>query len=92
MGKLENSFRNTAQSTRVVEKWFTEFYYGHKNDCEHSGSSIQVATPGTIYKIQDMLLADQRINLREIVEAAAKIVPRFLPIDDKRIFVTNSKK
>ncbi|CAH1966274.1 unnamed protein product [Acanthoscelides obtectus] len=38
-------------------------------DDEHSGGSVEVPTPETIEQIHDMVLADRRLKVREIVKA-----------------------
>ena len=51
----------------MVKKWFTEFRCGTA-DAERPGRPVEVSTPETIEKIHDMVLADRRLKVREIVE------------------------
>ena len=55
----------------MVKKWFTEFHCGRTStiDAERSGRPIEVAIPETIEKIRNIMLADRRLKVREIVEA-----------------------
>ncbi|CAK1604048.1 unnamed protein product [Parnassius mnemosyne] len=55
----------------MVKKWLTEFHCGRKSteDAERSGRPIEVSSPKTIKKIHDMVLADRRLKVQEIVEA-----------------------
>ena len=52
-------------------KWFTEFRCGRTStiDVERSGRPVEVAIPETIAKIRNMVLADRRLKVWEIVEA-----------------------
>ena len=79
----------------MVKKWFSEFRYGRTSTvhAERSGRPVEVAIAETIDKICNMVLADQRLKVREIVEAigkshgsvlSARWVPRLLTIDRKR--------
>ena len=60
-----------APSISLVKKWFTEFRSGRTStiDAEHSGRPVDVAIPEAIEKIHNMVLADRRLKVREIVEA-----------------------
>ena len=55
----------------MVKKWFTEFCCGRIStiDAERSGRSVEVAMPETSEKIRNMVLADRRLKVRQIVEA-----------------------
>ena len=54
----------------MVKKWFTEFRCGRTStkDAERSGRPVEVSTPETIEKIHDLVLADRRLKVREIVD------------------------
>ncbi|QQP31674.1 Putative mariner transposase [Caligus rogercresseyi] len=69
--KLDKYYGDSAPSISMVKKWFTEFRCGRTStiDAERSGRPVEVATPETIQKIHDMVLADRRLKVREIVEA-----------------------
>lgn len=61
---------DSAPSISVVKKWFTEFRCGRSTeDAERYGSPVEVSTAETIDKIHDMVLADRRLKVREIIEA-----------------------
>ena len=55
----------------MVNEWFTEFCCGRTStiDAERSGRPVEVATPATIEKIRNIVLADRRLKVRQIVEA-----------------------
>ena len=55
----------------MVKKWFTELRCGRTSaiDAERSGRLVEVAIPEAIEKIRNMLLADRRLIVREIVKA-----------------------
>ena len=55
----------------MVKKWFTEFRCGRTStiDAERSGRPVEVAIPEIIENIRNMVLADRRLKVREIVEA-----------------------
>ncbi|QQP31396.1 Mariner transposase, partial [Caligus rogercresseyi] len=103
--KLDKYYGDSAPSISMVKKWFTEFRCGRTCtiDSERSGRPVEVATPETIQKIHDMVLADRRLTVQEIVEAigishgylamkklSARWVPRLLTIEHKRNRVTTS--
>ncbi|QQP58373.1 Putative mariner transposase [Caligus rogercresseyi] len=69
--KLDKYYGDSAPSISMVKKWFTEFRCGRTStiDAERSGRPVEVATPETIQKNHDMVLADRRLKVREIVEA-----------------------
>ncbi|QQP51330.1 Mariner transposase [Caligus rogercresseyi] len=69
--KLDKYYGDSAPSISMVKKWFKEFRCGRTStiDAERSGRPVEVATPETIQKIHDMVLADRRLKVREIVEA-----------------------
>ena len=69
--KLYKCYGDSTPSISMVEKRFPEFCCGHTStrDAESSGCPVEVATPKTIEKIHDMVLANWRLKVREIVEA-----------------------
>ncbi|CAK1588256.1 unnamed protein product [Parnassius mnemosyne] len=69
--KLDKYYGDSAPSISMVKKWFTEFCCGRTSteDAERSGRPVEVSSPKTIKKIHDMVLADQRLKVQEIVEA-----------------------
>ena len=69
--KLDKYYGDSAPSISMVKKWFTEFRCGRTStiDAERSGRPVEVAIPETIEKIRNMVLADRRLKVREIVEA-----------------------
>ena len=69
--KLDKYYRDSAPFISMVKKWFIEFRCGHTStiDAERCRRPVEVAVPETIEKIRNMLLADQRLQVREIVEA-----------------------
>jgi histone-lysine N-methyltransferase SETMAR len=69
--KLDKYYGDSAPSISMVKKWFTEFRCGRTStaDAERPGRPVEVSTPETIEKIHDMVLADRRLKVREIVEA-----------------------
>ena len=68
---LDKYYGNSAPSITKKKKWFTEFRCGRTStiDAERSGRPVEAAIPETIEKIRNMLLADRRLKVREIVEA-----------------------
>ena len=69
--KLDKYYGDSAPSISMVKKWFTDFRCGRTsaNDAERSGLPIEVNTPENTKKIHDMVLADRRVKVREIVDA-----------------------
>ena len=69
--KLDKYYGDSAPSLSMIKKWFTEFRCGRTSteNAERSGRPVEVSTPETIKKIHDMVLADRRLKVREIVEA-----------------------
>lgn len=69
--KLDKYYGDSAPSISMVKKWFTDFRCGRTstNDAERSGRPIEVNTPENVEKIHDMVLADRRVKVREIVDA-----------------------
>lgn len=69
--KLDKYCGDSGPSISMVKKWFTVFRCGLRSteDAERSGRPIVVSTPEIIEKIHNMVLADRRLKVREIVEA-----------------------
>ncbi|XP_022822885.1 histone-lysine N-methyltransferase SETMAR-like [Spodoptera litura] len=69
--KLDKYYGDSAPSISMVKKWFTEFRCGRTSteDAKRSGRPVEVSTSETAEKIHDMVLADRRLKVREIVEA-----------------------
>ena len=61
----------SAPSFATIYNWVNEFKCGRTStkDEPRSGKPIDVSTPEMIEKIQEMVLHDRRIKVREIVEA-----------------------
>ena len=72
--KLDKYYGDSAPSISIVKKWFTEFRCGRTStiDAERPGRPVKVAIPESIKKIRNMVLADRRLQVREIVEAIGK--------------------
>ncbi|XP_065356404.1 uncharacterized protein LOC135950804 [Calliphora vicina] len=68
----ENWYRSIHRfgESKLVS-WFTEFHCGRTSteDAKRSGRSVEVSTPDKHLKIHDMVLADQKLKVRQIVEA-----------------------
>ena len=69
--KLDKYYGDSAPSISMLKKGFTEYRCGRTSpiDAEHSGRPVEVAIPETIGKIRNMVLADRRLKVRQIVEA-----------------------
>ncbi|KAG5333107.1 GVQW3 protein, partial [Acromyrmex charruanus] len=54
----------------TVYNWVNEFKCGRTSTCDapHSGRPIEAATPEIIDKVHDIVLTDQRVKMRELVE------------------------
>ena len=67
--KLDKYYGDSAPS--MVKKWFTEFRCGRTStiDAERSGRPVEFAIHETIEKIRNMVLADRRLKVQEIMEA-----------------------
>lgn len=52
----------------MVKKWFTDFSSGSTstNNADCSGRPIEVSTPENVENIHYVMLADQKVKLREI--------------------------
>ena len=68
--KLDKYYGNSASSISMVKKWLTEFRCRRTStiDAERSGRPVEVALHETIEKIRNMVLADRKLKVREIVE------------------------
>lgn len=60
----------SAPSDRTVYKWFNEFKRGRTSteDEQRSGRPNDVVTPEIVRKIHEIVLADNRLKIDEIVE------------------------
>ena len=69
--KLYKYYGDSAPSISMLTKWFIEFRCGRTStiDAERAGRPVEIAMPETIEKIRNMVLADRRLKVREIVEA-----------------------
>ena len=69
--KLDKFYGDSAPSISMVKRCFTEFRCGRTStiDAERSERPAEVAIPETIQKIRNMVMADSRLKVREIVEA-----------------------
>ena len=67
--KLDKYYGDSAPSILMVNKWFTEFPFGRASTIDAERSGRPVAIPETIEKIRNMVLADRRLKVREIIEA-----------------------
>ena len=65
---LDKYYEDSASSISMVKKWFTEFRCGRTStiDVERSGHPVE---DETIEKIRNMVLADRRLKMPEIVES-----------------------
>lgn len=68
--KLKKHYAENAPSDFMVKYWFAEFKRGRSStiDEQRSGRPKEVTTPEMIDKIHDIVLADRRVKVREIVE------------------------
>ncbi len=69
--KLDKYYGDSAPSISMVKKWFTEFRCSctSTEDAERPGRPFEVSTSETVEKIHDMVLADRRLKVKQIVEA-----------------------
>ena len=68
----------------MVQKWFTEFRYGHTSTdtIPSPGRPNEITTPEMINKIHDIVLNDPKVKVREIDEIIY-IVTWMLPLSVK---------
>lgn len=68
--KLEAVYGNLSPSMTTIRYWFNEFKRGRTSvlDEERPGRPIEVTTDEMVDKIHDIVLADRRVKIREIVE------------------------
>lgn len=78
--KLDKYYGESAPSKSMVCKWFAEFKNGRTStiDEPRSGRPNDVTTPEMVDKIHDIVLADRRVKLRDIVD--------IVNISSKRVF------
>ncbi|KZC10691.1 Histone-lysine N-methyltransferase SETMAR [Dufourea novaeangliae] len=71
--RLDAVLGNASPSFSTVNFWVSEFKRGrsHTIDAPCSGRPKTATTPEIVDKIHDMVLADRRIKVREIVEAVS---------------------
>ncbi|GBM44794.1 hypothetical protein AVEN_148296-1 [Araneus ventricosus] len=69
--ELDDVHGTSATAFAIVYNWVNEFKRGctSTNDENRSGSPVEVTSSEVIDKIHDMVLSDQRIKVRETVEA-----------------------
>lgn len=68
--ELDSVYGNDAPSIATVKRWTAEFRRGRTSifDEERPGRPNEVTTEEMINKIHDIVLADRRVKLREIVD------------------------
>ena len=68
--KVAKYYKESAPSHGMVHKWFTEFRCGRISisDAEHPGRPKEVTSQEMINKIDDIVLNDRRLKVREISE------------------------
>ncbi|XP_031328764.1 uncharacterized protein LOC116159819 [Photinus pyralis] len=68
---LDEVYGEAAPSLATVKFWKAEFVRGRTSvfDDERPGRPNEVTTPEMINKVHNMIMADRRIKLRELVEA-----------------------
>ncbi|XP_018395973.1 PREDICTED: uncharacterized protein LOC108774379 [Cyphomyrmex costatus] len=69
--ELDNVHSTSAPAFATVYNWVNEFKCGRTSTCDapRSGRPIEAATPEIIDKVHDIVLTDQRVKVRELVEA-----------------------
>ncbi|XP_018307239.1 putative uncharacterized protein FLJ37770 [Mycetomoellerius zeteki] len=69
--ELDNVHSTSTPTFSTVYNWVNEFKRGRTStyDAPRSGRPIEAATPEIIDKIHDIVLTDQRVKVRELVEA-----------------------
>ena len=85
--KLDEVHGASAPVFATVYNWVNEFRSGRTptKDEHRSGRPMEVTTPKMINKIHDMVLSDQRIKVREIVEATAIFQGTVLSISHEKL-------
>jgi histone-lysine N-methyltransferase SETMAR len=68
--RLVAVYKDHAPSMTTIRYWFNEFKRGRTSvlDEERPGRPIEVTTDDMVDKIHDIVLADRRVKIREIVE------------------------
>ena len=69
--KLDAVYGDSSPSMTTVSYWFNEFKRGRTSvlDEERPGRPTDVVTTEIIKKVQNMVFADRRTKVRELVEA-----------------------
>ena len=68
--ELNNVHSTSASAFATVYNWVNEFKRGTSTcDASRSGRPIEAATPEIIDKINDIVLTDRRMKVRELIEA-----------------------
>jgi len=70
--KLKKYYGDSAPSHYMVQKWFADFRCGRTSteDAPRSGRSKTATDEENVDKVHDIVLADRRLKLKEIAEAA----------------------
>lgn len=76
--RMHAVYRDCAPSMTTIRYWFNEFKRGRTTvfDEDRSGRPIEVTTDDMVKKIENIVLADRRIKLREIVDAVNVSIER----------------
>jgi len=67
--ELDNVHSTSAPAFATVYNWVNEFKHGRTSTCTSFESPIEAATPEIIDNVRDIVLTDQRVKVRELVEA-----------------------
>ena len=68
---LDKCYGESSPSMQMVKKWIGKFKRGRtsRNDAERSGRQKDVTAPEIIEKIQDIVLDDPKVKVRELAAA-----------------------
>ena len=80
--KLGNYYKESAPSHGMVHRWFTEFRCGRisTSDAERPSRPKEVTSQEMINKIDEIVLNDRRLKVREISETV-NILRRYVTVD-----------
>ena len=68
---LDKNYGDSAPGKSTIIDWYAEFKRGRKNtdDFERSGYPESAVVPENITKVQEVVLGDHKLKLREIADS-----------------------
>ena len=88
--KLNAVYKDHAPSMTTIRYWFNEFKRGRTSvfDEERAAHPIEATTGDMVKKIHDIVLADRRLKIREIVDIVDILTERIQNILHEKLVMT----